>query len=88
MSQYLTVGHQTEDVVIEIKIRLSGLEYDDAKVIRDTLRDPESWVTMSIAEDLVDVAKEIAPGAEVKAFNPWAEWRPAQGKRQKKMEGV
>ncbi len=59
-----------EDIVIEIKLRLSGLDYDDARVIRDTLRDPQSWVTMSIAEDVVDVAKEIAPNAEVKVFNP------------------
>lgn len=69
-----------EDIVIEIKLRLSGVKYEDARTVRDTLRDPESWITMSISEDLADIAREIT-GAEVKVFSPWAEWRPAQGKR-------
>ena len=70
-----------EDIVIEVKMRLSGLTYDEAAEIRDALRRSDDISMGLIVDEMKLLAKEIAPHAQVEVFSPWAEWRPAQGKR-------
>lgn len=73
--------NQHEDVVIEVKVRLAGLSYDEAKRLRDFLRTPGDIGMREIVNELLTGAQEVAPGANVTAYAPWCEWRPAQGKR-------
>lgn len=69
-----------EDVVLEIKVRLAGLSYADAKKMRDALRTAGDISMIAIADELVALAKEQAPQADVTVHAPWAEWRPASAK--------
>lgn len=70
-----------EDIVIEFKVRLSGLTYDQARQVRDILRDARDDSTAFLAEEIAALAREIAPDAAVAWSAPWAEWRPASGRK-------
>lgn len=71
----------TEDIVIEFKVRLSGLTYDQARQVRDVLRDAADESTVYIADEICAMARDIVPDAIVGYTAPWAEWRPASGRR-------
>ncbi len=66
-----------EDVVLEIKVRLSGLSYEEAGKLRDLLRQPKDINMVAICQEIGDAAAEVAPAATLEVFSPWAEWRPA-----------
>jgi len=70
-----------DDVVFELKIRLSGLRYDEARTMRDMLRNPEDVSMLAIINEMKTLAKEVAPNSKVDSFTHWAEWRPARGRR-------
>lgn len=72
-----------DDIVIELKVRLSGLTYEQAGKLRDLLRQPDDISMEAIVDELLAVAEDIAPDTKIEAFAPWAEWRPARGRRQK-----
>ena len=72
-----------DDIVIEIKVRLSGLTYGQVRRMRDALRDPDDESMAAIVDELCALAQEVAPAADIGAFSPWAEWRPAVGRRQR-----
>lgn len=73
-----------DDIVIEIKLRVSGLSYADAQYVRDALRKSDDISMAAIVDEVTMLAQEVAPDAQIKIFNPWAEWRPARGKRRGK----
>ena len=75
-----------DDVVIEIKVRLSELTYDEARAMRDVLRKPSSRAMLVIISAIEMLGKEVAPNANIGCFSPWAEWRPAKGKRQNRQK--
>lgn len=70
-----------DDIVIEFKLRLSGLSYDEAAAMRNLLRDQGDMSTLAIVDELRVLAQHVAPAATIECYAPWAEWRPAQGKR-------
>lgn len=75
-----------DDIVIEFKLRIGGLDYDQARLVREALRNPGDVSTLALVDELRALARDIAPEAHVSCFSPWAEWRPAQGKRQRNGE--
>jgi hypothetical protein len=70
-----------DDIVIEFKVRLSGLDYDQAQQVRDVLRNQRDESTVFIVDEIRALAQEIAPDANVRWSAPWSEWRPARGRR-------
>lgn len=50
--------------------------------MRDVLRAAEDPSMTVIVEELLVLAEQVSGGADVSARVPWAEWRPAVGRRQ------
>lgn len=72
-------------VVIELLVRLDEVTYDQAEILRNLMREPgpvrDKWVSFVLAAARTVGAENAAPSS------PWAEWRPARGRRPRQQGG-